>query len=89
MLEQIDIEKYLQSGKIDQVTCGGESGDTARPCHYDWILNTREQCLRTNTPFYFKQTGARFVKDGRLYLIKRKNQIPQARKTDINLFIRK
>lgn len=51
MLEQIDIKKYLQSGKIEQVTCGGESGDNARPCNYDWILNTREQCLRTNTPF--------------------------------------
>ena len=85
MLGQIDIEKYLLSGKIEQVTCGGESGDNARPCHYEWILHTREQCLRTNTPFYFKQTGARFVKDGRLYLIKRKDQSPQARKAGINL----
>ena len=31
MLGQIDIEKYLLSGKIEQVTCGGESGDNARP----------------------------------------------------------
>ncbi len=85
MLEQIDIERYLFSGNIEQVTCGGESGDKARACHYEWILNTREQCLRTNTSFYFKQTGARFIKDGRLYLIKRKDQIPQARKAGINL----
>lgn len=84
MLEQIDIERYLESGKIEQVTCGGESGDNARTCHYEWILNIRQQCQRTNTPFYFKQTGARFVKDGRLYLIKRKDQIPQARKANIN-----
>ena len=84
MLELIEIERYLESGKIEQVTCGGESGDNARPCHYEWILHTREQCLRTNTPFYFKQTGAKFVKDGRLYLIKRKDQIPQARKAGIN-----
>ena len=33
---------------------------------------------------HWKQTGARFVKDGRTYFIKRKDQIPQARKADIN-----
>lgn len=84
MLEQIDIERYLESGQIKRVVCGGESGDNARPCHYDWILHTREQCIRTNTPFYFKQTGARFVKDGRMYLIRRKDQLSQARKAGIN-----
>lgn len=44
MLEAIDINKYLESEKINNVTCGGESGDNARLCNYDWILNTREQC---------------------------------------------
>ena len=85
MLEKIDIERYLLSGRIEKVVCGGESGDDARLCNYDWILNTREQCLRTDTPFYFKQTGARFVKDGRLYYIQRKDQIPQARKAGIDI----
>ena len=86
MLERIEIEPYLASGKIERVVCGGESGDNARPCHYDWILHTREQCVRTDTPFCFKQTGARFVKDGRMYLIERKHQIPQARKANINTY---
>lgn len=87
MLEQIEIEHYLESGKIEYVTCGGESGKNARPCNYDWILHTREQCLHTNTPFHFKQTGARFIKDGKMYLIKRKDQIPQARKAGIDIMI--
>ena len=84
MLGQIKIEPYLAGGKIECVVCGGESGENARPCHYDWILHTREQCIRTNTPFYFKQTGAKFVKDGRMYHIQRKDQIPQARKANID-----
>ena len=89
MLEQIEIEPYLMSGKIECVVCGGESGDNARPCHYDWILHTREQCVRTDTPFYFKQTGARFVKDGRMYLVQRKDQISQARKAGISTRVAK
>ena len=56
MLEKINIEKYLQSSNIEMLTCGGESGPNARDCYYDWILNTRNQCLKYNVPFYFKQT---------------------------------
>lgn len=84
MLENVDIERYLASGKIDGVICGGESGPNARVCDYDWILNTREQCLRNRVPFYFKQTGANFKKDGKLYQIPRKLQQPQAHKANID-----
>ena len=84
MLGKIDIEEYLKSGKIECVTCGGESGDKARECHYEWILNTKEQCERTNTSFYFKQTGANFIKNGKQYKIKRYNQMSQAKKANIN-----
>lgn len=85
MLEAVNIEKYLENGRIELVICGGESGDDARICRYEWILNTREQCLKYGTPFYFKQTGARFIKDNRLYRIPRRLQMEQARKADINL----
>lgn len=30
MLEEIEIEKYLESGKVERVICGGESGEEAR-----------------------------------------------------------
>lgn len=85
MLGEIHIEKYLESGKIEQVICGGESGPNARPCNYDWILNTREQCLKYNTPFYFKQTGTNFIKDGKTYKVERKNQMKQAHKANIDI----
>ena len=38
-----------------------------------------------NVSFWFKQTGARFIKDGKLYSIKRPFQHSQARKAGINL----
>lgn len=84
MLEKINIEKYLRSGLIENVTCGGESGDNARICKYEWIINTKEQCIKTNTSFYFKQTGANFFKDGKQYKIARFNQIKQAQLANIN-----
>lgn len=84
MLEEIHIEPYLASGKIESVVCGGESGDNARVCCYDWILSTREQCIRYQVPFHFKQTGAKFKKDGRIYLIKRSLQMAQAKKAGID-----
>lgn len=83
MLESISLERYLSTGKIEQVICGGESGPEARLCDYDWILNTRRQCITYAVNFYFKQTGRVFRKDGRVYSIPRKLQIPQAKKANI------
>ena len=85
LLGKVDIEKYLKSGQILHVTCGGESGPKARLCNYDWILSIREQCIKYGVTFYFKQTGAKFMKDGKVYLIERKNQMKQARKANINV----
>lgn len=83
LLERIDLSSYL-TNEITQVVVGGESGNYARICKYDWILFLREQCHASHTDFYFKQTGARFVKDKRLYNIPRKLQHSQARRAGIN-----
>lgn len=85
MLGPVDIRPYLASGRIEHVTCGGESGDGARECRYEWILSVRDQCAEAGVPFTFKQTGANFVKDGRRYSIPRKRQMEQARKAGIDL----
>lgn len=85
MLERIDILPFLQSGKIEHVTCGGESGPDARPCNYDWILHTRAQCAKAGVPFSFKQTGAHFIKNGKHYSIPRQLQHAQAKKAGIDL----
>lgn len=85
MLEEINIEKYLATGCIENVICGGESGENARVCNFSWIINTRNQCMKYNVPFYFKQTGANFMKDGKLYKVDRKDQMKQANKANINI----
>ena len=86
MLERIDLRPYLRDygPLIRSVTCGGESGPEARICDYDWILDTRSQCLEYGVPFRFHQTGARFQKDGRLYQIPRRYQLAQAKKAALD-----
>ena len=84
MLEQIDIRKYLATGKIEGVTCGGESGPDARVCDFSWILDSMEQCVEYDVPFWFKQTGAMFKKGNKVYLIDRKAQMSQAQKAGVN-----
>lgn len=84
LLEPVNIRLFL-SEKISQVVVGGESGDDARPCHYEWILDLREQCLEAGVSFNFKQTGAVFIKDGKRYNIPRKLQHAQAKKAGIDI----
>ena len=83
LLTGIDMSRYL-TDEIRQVTVGGESGGYARPCRFEWVLDIRRQCMERNVPFYFKQTGTRFVKDGKTYYIERRMQGRQARKAGIN-----
>jgi len=43
---------------IDWAIVGGESGRNARPIKEEWIDEIYEQCLRSETAFFFKQWGA-------------------------------
>ena len=79
-----DIDMGMLDRSIQQVLVGGESGRDARICDYHWVLHIRSQCVERGVPFYFKQTGARFLKDGKLYRIERRLQHAQARKAGIN-----
>ena len=79
MLESIHIEPYLASGQIEQVVCGGESGEDARVCDFAWILDTMNQCVAHDVPFRFKQTGALFKKGDKVYHIERGDQMTQAK----------
>lgn len=83
MLERMDIEQYLDES-IEEVSASGESGKLARECNFDWIINLREQCVRKDVPFVFHQTGAHFIKNGKLYNIPRKYQISQAKKAQLD-----
>ena len=83
LLGPVDLSRWLGPW-IDRLIAGGESGEQARVCDYSWILSLRAQCNRAGVVFYFKQTGANFCKDGKLYRIRRKDQHTQALKAGIN-----
>jgi protein gp37 len=84
ILEPIDLTNLLQGEWIEEVVAGGESGDNARVCNYDWVIGIRNACVQNNVSFTFKQTGTFFIKGGREYKILRKLQSSQARKAGIN-----
>ena len=50
-IPDIDLES------IDWVIVGGESGPRARPMTHDWVTDIRDQCIVSDTPFFFKQWG--------------------------------
>ena len=84
MLEKIDLRKYLDPQRIEEVSVGGESGKYARPLDFDWVLDMQAQCAEARVPFCFHQTGSYLVKDGRQYHIPREHQHSQARKAGLN-----
>lgn len=88
LIGPVVLSSYLDES-IEEVSVGGESGLEARPCNYDWVLSLREQCIKAGVPFRFHQTGARFIKDGRMYRVPRKFQLSQAHKANIDYRIGK
>jgi protein gp37 len=72
---------------IDWVIVGGESGPGARPMNPEWVRDIRDQCVRANVPFFFKQWGGPFkrrtgrVLDGRTW-----DQMPQDYKPTVDPF---
>ena len=63
----VSIEKYLGDGVIEQVICGGENYEGARPCNFDWVRNLQSECVAHNITFCFIETGTVFIKDGKRY----------------------
>ena len=82
LLERIDIEQYLDD--IELVVVGGESARDARPFDYAWALEIRDQCIRRNVSFEFRQCGTNFIKDGKAYRLQTKDLCSQAKKAAIN-----
>lgn len=83
LLSSIDFGEELGTW-VEQIVVGGESGREARICDYEWVLDIRRQCIEHGINFWFKQTGYRFVKEGREYKVARHFQHSQARKAGIN-----
>jgi protein gp37 len=57
----------LNLSGIDWVIVGGESGPGARPMRKEWVTYIRDVCIKSKTPFFFKQWGGvRKKENGRI-----------------------
>ena len=76
MLQEINIERYLEkySAEIEEVTCGGETGEDARELDYAWVIGMHLQCVKYDVPFRFRRTGTHFRRGGKLYTIEKEEQ---------------
>lgn len=81
----VDAGRFLATGKIEEVLCGGENYDGARPCHYDWVKSLSDQCATYDVTFNFIETGTVFVKDNRTFHIPSKRiQSQQAHRSRLS-----
>lgn len=85
ILEYVDLCRYHESGRIEQVSVGGESYANARTCDFDWVKRIYLDCEKYGVEFDFHQTGSNFVKDGRRYRIKHRDEHSQAKKGEVVL----
>lgn len=83
LIEKVNLSPYLKG--VELVVVGGESDYNARPLNYDWVLSIRNQCLKENISFQFRQCGTHFIKDGKKYTLNVKQLCSQARKAGIDL----
>lgn len=89
ILEEVHLENYLATGKLEKVAVGGESYSGARICDFDWVLNLHNQCKQFNTSFEFYQTGSNFKKDGKIFKINHFKEFAQAKKAGIDFEAKK
>lgn len=82
LIGPVDMEQYLDG--IEAVIVGGESDKNARTLDYEWVLDIREQCIRKNISFQFRQCGTHFLKDGKEYTLQVKDLCRQARLAGID-----
>lgn len=80
ILEYVDLSYFLESGKIDMVSVGGESYENARVCDFEWVKKIKYTCDKYNVLFDFHQTGSNFIMNGKQYKIKHSEEHSQAKK---------
>ena len=69
----------LDMSGIDWVIVGGESGPGSRPMNAEWVREIRDNCVKNEVPFFFKQWGGVFKKrTGRILDDRTWNQMPAA-----------
>ena len=57
LIDAVDLSHWLDSGDVQWVIAGGESGPSARPMSLDWVRDLRDQSRRAGVAFFLKQLG--------------------------------
>ena len=83
LLGEIDFSELVDN-RVEKIIVGGESGDQARLCDFEWVKKIHSFCMENSISFFFKQTGANFKKGDRVYRIHRKYQFEQAKKANLD-----
>ena len=82
---KISINQYLKTGAIEEVSCGGENYDGARPLYFEWVKKLSDECKANDVTFSFFETGTVFVKDGRKMVVPNKfEQMKNAYQLNLN-----
>lgn len=55
LLGALDLRQWL--AHVDWLIAGGESGPHARPMNPEWLRSLRDQCIKYEVAFHFKQWG--------------------------------
>ena len=63
LLEELDLAKYLSTGKIEVIETLGERGYDmpARPTKYEWMVNLQKQCAKYDVWFGILFIGHNFI----------------------------
>ena len=70
LLEELKIDKYLESGEIKQIYCGGENYENARPLNLKWVENLSNSARKYQVGFEFFDPGSFFIIDQKEYHFK-------------------
>lgn len=84
--EPLHLQEMLSTGCVYAVRVAGEAAEDGRTLDFRAVQMLRQQCIATDTPFYFMSTGANFQMNGRVYHIPEGLQKSQAAKAGMNYF---
>lgn len=85
LLGEIDLYQVFKDNKeINYINCGGENYKNARAIDFNHVLKLSKDSLALGIPFYFFDTGAYLIKDGKKYFIPKEKRYSQAFLSDVS-----
>ncbi|MEW6735993.1 MAG: DUF5131 family protein, partial [Acidobacteriota bacterium] len=62
LLGPLELSSYFnnETGAIDWVTVGAETGYHARPMDEDWVRGVRDQCIAAKVRFSYRRRSAQY-----------------------------